>query len=119
MKYISSKDASEILGVNISTLKRWTDNGTLKCTKTAGGHRKFTIQHIRDYYKYNEKAGKSYPTVCSKIAKNTPADKADLESYVDWMKVNKYIIEHDNTEKPVVSNGVASTASSSATFDKF
>ena len=32
------KDASEILGVNISTLKRWTDNGTLKCTKTAGGH---------------------------------------------------------------------------------
>ena len=59
MKYISSKDASEILGVNISTLKRWTDNGTLKCTKTAGGHRKFTIQHIRDYYKYNEKAEKS------------------------------------------------------------
>ena len=56
MKYISSKDASEILGVNISTLKRWTDNGTLKCSKTAGGHRKFTIQHIRDYYKYNDKA---------------------------------------------------------------
>ena len=59
MKYINSKDASEILGINISTLKRWTDNGILECTKTAGGHRKFTIQHIRDYYKKNKKADKS------------------------------------------------------------
>ena len=56
MKYITSKDTAEILGINISTLKRWTDNGTIECTRTAGGHRKFTIQHVRDYYKDNEKA---------------------------------------------------------------
>ena len=59
MKYITSKDTAEILGINISTLKRWTDNGTIECTRTAGGHRKFTIQHVRDYYKDNEKAEKS------------------------------------------------------------
>tara|TARA_B100001093_G_C26610132_1_gene919807 strand:- start:9 stop:899 length:891 start_codon:yes stop_codon:yes gene_type:complete len=59
MKYITSKDTAEILGVNISTLKRWTDNGTIECTRTAGGHRKFTIQHVRDYYKGNKRAEKS------------------------------------------------------------
>ena len=53
MRYISSKNAAEILGINISTLKRWTENGIIKCTKTPGGHRKFTIQNIRDYYKKN------------------------------------------------------------------
>ena len=39
------------MGINISTLKRWTDSGKIKCEKTAGGHRKFTMQHIRGYYK--------------------------------------------------------------------
>ncbi len=59
MQYLSSKVVSEILGINISTLKRWTDNGTLKCTKTVGGHRKFTMQNIRDFYKDQKKIGKS------------------------------------------------------------
>ena len=51
MKYLSSKDTANILGINISTLKRWTDSGKINCEKTAGGHRKFTMQHIRGYYK--------------------------------------------------------------------
>ena len=57
MRYLSSKNVAEILGINISTLKRWTDNGSLKCTKTAGGHRKFTMQNIRDFYKNQKTVG--------------------------------------------------------------
>ena len=59
MKYLNSKEVSGILGVNISTLKRWTDSGKLGCEKTAGGHRKFTMQHIRDYYKTYSDSSKS------------------------------------------------------------
>lgn len=59
MKYLNSKEVSGILGINISTLKRWTDSGKLGCEKTAGGHRKFTIQHVRDYYKNNSNSLKS------------------------------------------------------------
>ena len=59
MKYLNSKEVSDIIGVNISTLKRWTDNGTINCHKTAGGHRKFTMQNVRDYYNSNKKASKS------------------------------------------------------------
>ena len=63
MRYLNSKEVSEILGVNVSTLKRWTDNGNIDCHKTAGGHRKFTMQNVRDYYKDNKNASKD-----SKIA---------------------------------------------------
>ena len=56
MRYINSKQVADILGINISTLKRWTENETLGCDKTAGGHRKFTMNHIRDYYKNNPDA---------------------------------------------------------------
>ena len=59
MRYLNSKDVAEVLGINISTLKRWTENGTIECTKTAGGHRKFTMQHVRDYYKNNKKSDTS------------------------------------------------------------
>ena len=59
MRYLNSKDVAEVLGINISTLKRWTENGTIECTKTAGGHRKFTMQHVRDYYKNNKKSDKN------------------------------------------------------------
>jgi len=59
MRYLSSNDVAEILGINISTLKRWTDSGVIECAKTVGGHRKFTMQHIRDYYKNQGVAGKN------------------------------------------------------------
>ena len=58
MKYLNSKEVSGILGINISTLKRWTDSGKLGCEKTAGGHRKFTMQHVRDFYKSNSNSSK-------------------------------------------------------------
>ena len=31
MKYLSSKDVASILGINISTLKRWTDTENKLC----------------------------------------------------------------------------------------
>ena len=59
MKYLSSKDVSSILGINISTLKRWTDTGKISCEKTAGGHRKFTMQHVREYFKAHADSSKA------------------------------------------------------------
>ena len=67
MKYLNSKEVANILGINISTLKRWTDNGTIKCKKTPGGHRKFTMQHIREYYKNNKQSGKNFGAVLDTI----------------------------------------------------
>jgi len=50
-KYLNSVEAANILGVNVSTIKRWTDSGKLNCIQTAGGHRKFLMKHINEYLK--------------------------------------------------------------------
>ena len=55
MQYYNSQEAAKILGVNVSTIKRWTDDGKLKCIKTAGGHRKFIMKQLSEFLEKNRK----------------------------------------------------------------
>ena len=55
MQYFNSEEAGKILGVNVSTIKRWTDEGKLDCIKTAGGHRKFLMEHLAAFLERNRK----------------------------------------------------------------
>jgi len=52
--YFNSIEAANVLNVNVSTIKRWTQEGKLKCVKTAGGHRKFTMQHLAEFLESNK-----------------------------------------------------------------
>ncbi len=46
---LSTADVSNMLKVNESTVKRWTDKGSLKCIKTPGGHRKYRMKDVVDF----------------------------------------------------------------------
>jgi MerR family transcriptional regulator, light-induced transcriptional regulator len=53
--YLSTAQVSELLKVNETTVKRWTNNGCLHCSKTPGGHRKYLMQDLAEFlgkYKY-------------------------------------------------------------------
>ena len=65
--------------------------------------------YIYTYKKWNEKAGKAYTTVCPKIVKNDERNRNDLESYIKYMKANKFIVEHDDTKTPVSNGDMTST----------
>ncbi|MFZ0391371.1 MAG: helix-turn-helix domain-containing protein [Calditrichia bacterium] len=50
----NSQEAAKILGVNVSTIKRWTDSGKLACIRSAGGHRKFLMEHLAEFLDNNK-----------------------------------------------------------------
>lgn len=47
-RFYSTAELARICGVSISTIKRWTDSGLLRCVRTPGGHRKFRLQDVAE-----------------------------------------------------------------------
>ncbi len=45
----TTKDIAKMLHVDKSTVKRWTDEGKLKCFRTPGGHRKFRAEDLYQF----------------------------------------------------------------------
>ncbi|NUN71412.1 MAG: helix-turn-helix domain-containing protein, partial [Bacteroidetes bacterium] len=50
----TTNDVAGILRVDKSTVKRWTDEGKLKCFRTPGGHRKFHAEDVYAFMSANE-----------------------------------------------------------------
>jgi methanogenic corrinoid protein MtbC1 len=46
---LSTADVARLFNVTETTVKRWADDGTLKCQKTPGGHRKYPIRHVIEF----------------------------------------------------------------------
>jgi len=44
--FLSSGQVAEALMVSESTIKRWSDDGAIKCIRSPGGHRKFTVANV-------------------------------------------------------------------------
>ena len=44
--YCSTKEAAAILGVSHRTVQLWVENGTLQAWRTAGGHRRITVESV-------------------------------------------------------------------------
>lgn len=42
----TSADVAQALGVGVSSIKRWTDDGELESIKTVGGHRRYTLAAV-------------------------------------------------------------------------
>lgn len=46
---LSTAEVARLFHVTETTVKRWADEGTLKCQKTPGGHRKFPMRNIVEF----------------------------------------------------------------------
>lgn len=95
IQYFNSQEAAKILGVNVSSIKRWTDEGKLECIKTAGGHRKFMMEHLSHFLEKNKK-------------KTSKVNLFPLEDTTD-LKISHYIIrgDFDYLRSYVLKNAVA------------
>lgn len=45
-EWLSLTEASQLLGVHQTTVRRWADSGHLPCFRTPGGHRRFRISDL-------------------------------------------------------------------------
>ena len=120
MKYLNSKEVSDILGVNISTLKRWTDNGTINCHKTPGGHRKFTMQNVRDYYKENKKASKSDEIALENFEHKKIYELIKKNSFSELAHklANASVESDESTVKTIISGSYMNNIDVETLFDK-
>ncbi|MCI0496560.1 helix-turn-helix domain-containing protein [candidate division KSB1 bacterium] len=89
IQYFNSEEAARILNVNVSSIKRWTEDGTLECIKTAGGHRKFTMQHLAKFleeHKTKTSRANLFPIESDQdLEINTRILKADFEFLVNYI----------------------------------
>ena len=120
MKYLNSKEVSDILGINISTLKRWTDNGIIGCHKTAGGHRKFTMQNVRDYYKENKTASKREDVALENFEHKKIYELIKKNSYSELAHklANSSVESDESTVKTIISGSYMNNIDVETLFDK-
>jgi methanogenic corrinoid protein MtbC1 len=50
---LSTADVARLFNVTETTVKRWADEGTLKCQKTPGGHRKYDVRCVVEFAESN------------------------------------------------------------------
>jgi excisionase family DNA binding protein len=50
---LSTADVARLFNVTETTVKRWADEGELKCQKTPGGHRKFLVRNVVEFAERN------------------------------------------------------------------
>lgn len=77
MQHVSIGQASEILGVAVSTLRRWETGGRLRPSfRTCGGHRRYCLLTINQFC---EKAAPDVRKVVAYARVSSHDQKADLE----------------------------------------
>jgi len=60
----TTNDAANMLRVDKSTIKRWTDEGKIKCLRTPGGHRKFKADDLYNFmteFNYGKELNQTIP----------------------------------------------------------
>lgn len=108
IQYFNSEEAARILNVNVSSIKRWTEDGTLECIKTAGGHRKFTMQHLAKFleaHKTKTSRANLFPIESeADLEINTRILKADFEFLIDYVSEQSRQCHRDRVHR--VFNGL-------------
>ncbi len=94
-RHYTLKRASEILGVSVKTLRRWSRQGKIKVIRTRGGHRRVPESEILRLLGLLKKRGKiiGYARVSSRSQKDDLERQIKaIEEYCERNGLKNYII---------------------------
>ena len=72
---ITIREASDLLGVSIKTLRRWEQQGKIAPIRTRGGHRRFRPEDLLQ-------SGQANPLIIGYARVNRPEQKPQLDTQI-------------------------------------
>lgn len=81
--FFSTKEAAAILGVSHRTVQLWVENGTLQAWRTAGGHRRITVESVNRVVEGRRAAIGGVPAAAGAAAPAIPASNGRRVLIVD------------------------------------
>lgn len=94
-EFVSTKEASEILGVSVSTIYRMEEQNILSPIKTPGGQRRFNIEDLKEYK--NASKGIVAPQNPSKGRKQNIVKDEDVENDEDEIEIDNKPVDKRNS----------------------
>jgi len=94
--FISSREAAKLLGVAVSTIQAWTNNGLLRAWTTAGGHRRIVRSSVDDILNQQKSASIELASDGQLSVVIVEDDKQQLllnEKLVKSLKLNAHIVK--------------------------
>jgi excisionase family DNA binding protein len=92
IQFLNSEEAANVLGVNVSSIKRWTDEGKLQCIRTVGGHRKFQMDHLASFIEHNKKKSAKVSVFNIESSRDLELNYHILKGNFDFLK--SYVLRH-------------------------
>jgi excisionase family DNA binding protein len=84
--WLSLKEASELLGIHFTTLRKWADDGLIRVFRTPGGHRRFSVADLRHFLE-------------ARASHESPADsEAFVDAAVGQVRAAIEQIRHEHTK---------------------
>lgn len=94
-QWLSLREASELLGIHPSTLRRWADAGTIPCTRTPGGHRRFRRSDVERILQSEQRPGGPHLAPAGPVG----ADIEDEEGIPPLQEWHESFVEAKKVEK--------------------
>ena len=100
---ISIGEAAELLGVSISTLRRWDESGRFPAIESRGGHRRYSKSQIEIYLQDILAMGKDWALNNTEIpSKFYCSDSSIFKAKLDKMKIELARVEGLNEIYPLI-----------------